>query len=507
MNKSLLALIVGVLFCQCAWSQFNDDRLTVGLWQMNESSYYETATRSWVADIDTLNPGRDNDIALGDTVNTPSSYPTFSVDGESLVFSGGQCAFTYVLGNYGNYDSLKIELWFFRLGNMVTGEDETLLSVGDLPDYSGQPWEMRLRRSSGNRVYFYVHTDQGVYQVQQLYTAGVWNHVVVQIDPYNGQITLDITPDGESTLSAVTAYEGALIQESGRVYMGCRSPGVNSFNGNIAELKMSVLPAVTDGARTVALWHMDYADLFEDSQYWIEDDDTNFPERNNDLALPADPNFLPTMGADGSGQDSVGEALIFDGNDYAYAQDAWEGYDSVNIDFWFYHAGDIASDQTLVTAGNANWPFELRLRRSSGNRLYFYVTDSSGGVHQLNPVISVGVWNHVEASVDSESGLMSMTITPKGGSPATVTKESVGALLDVSGDIWISCTRSPGARPFLGRIDQVEISILGDLCGLWGYSIADLNQDCIVDAGDLKEFASYWLDCSMPEDPACGFVY
>ena len=43
-------------------------------------------------------------------------------------------------------------------------------------------------------------------------------------------------------------------------------------------------------------------------------------------------------------------------------------------------------------------------------------------------------------------------------------------------------------------IDDVKISILGDTCGLWGYSVADLNKDCVVDTADLAIFATYWLE-------------
>ncbi len=513
MKKLLLALI---LICTClgsiAKSQVSDDRLTVGLWRMNASDFYTTATRSWMDDSDELNPGRENNMPYGNPVNDPNSYPVLSEAGggydgigEAMVYNGGQSSWAF--NSYGNFDSIRIELWFFRAGNMITGSDETLISVGELPDYAGRPWELRLRGSSGNRVYFYVHTSNGVVQAQQLYEAGVWNKVVAIIDPYNGAVSIEITPDGFAAVSASTAFTGQLLQNGGRVYMGCRTPGVNAFNGKLDEVKLSILPPVTDDGKTVSLWHLDYADQFTaGSQIWLADDDAFREGRDNDLALPADANFAPTFTTGTQSYNTVGQALNFTSGDYAYSPNAWKGYSSVEIDMWFYRVGDLVGDQTLVTAGSATWPFELRLRRSSGNRLYFYAVNNLGQVKQLQFVIPVNVWNHVVASVDAE-GIMSLTVTPKGGAPVVATPINIeGTLLPVTGDIWLGCTRVPGTRPFVGLMDEIKISILGDMCGIWGYSVADFNKDCVVDDQDLAEFALYWLNCSLPNNPDCGIV-
>jgi hypothetical protein len=53
------------------------------------------------------------------------------------------------------------------------------------------------------------------------------------------------------------------------------------------------------------------------------------------------------------------------------------------------------------------------------------------------------------------------------------------------------------AELFKGAIELV--------CGDWGYKRADLNQDCTVDFRDFAIFAEDWLQCTMPDDPQCGF--
>ena len=35
------------------------------------------------------------------------------------------------------------------------------------------------------------------------------------------------------------------------------------------------------------------------------------------------------------------------------------------------------------------------------------------------------------------------------------------------------------------------------------YNVADINEDCYVDLGDLSEIARNWLDCT-DEETACG---
>jgi hypothetical protein len=35
----------------------------------------------------------------------------------------------------------------------------------------------------------------------------------------------------------------------------------------------------------------------------------------------------------------------------------------------------------------------------------------------------------------------------------------------------------------------------------------DMNHDCQINLADFAELAKLWLDCSLPNDPACGLNY
>jgi hypothetical protein len=49
----------------------------------------------------------------------------------------------------------------------------------------------------------------------------------------------------------------------------------------------------------------------------------------------------------------------------------------------------------------------------------------------------------------------------------------------------------------------VDVNILENECGAWGYVWGDFNTDCTVDLTDLLAFAGEWLTCSNPYDPGC----
>lgn len=50
---------------------------------------------------------------------------------------------------------------------------------------------------------------------------------------------------------------------------------------------------------------------------------------------------------------------------------------------------------------------------------------------------------------------------------------------------------------------SVNVTILENDCGAWGYLWADFDQDCDVDITDLSQMAADWLDCTRPYSPGC----
>ena len=52
-------------------------------------------------------------------------------------------------------------------------------------------------------------------------------------------------------------------------------------------------------------------------------------------------------------------------------------------------------------------------------------------------------------------------------------------------------------------VEAIDIVILDNECGAWGYSPADLNRDCRIDLGDVAVFAQGWMECSLPRESDC----
>lgn len=58
------------------------------------------------------------------------------------------------------------------------------------------------------------------------------------------------------------------------------------------------------------------------------------------------------------------------------------------------------------------------------------------------------------------------------------------------------------ASAFQGRVDDLKISIPPSQCGDWGYSRADINEDCQTDLVDFWHLAMDWSACTDPNNPA-----
>ena len=53
--------------------------------------------------------------------------------------------------------------------------------------------------------------------------------------------------------------------------------------------------------------------------------------------------------------------------------------------------------------------------------------------------------------------------------------------------------------------DETELDFVEtDGCGIYGFLVSDLNQDCKIDISDFSILAGQWLDCTMFPLPECG---
>ena len=51
--------------------------------------------------------------------------------------------------------------------------------------------------------------------------------------------------------------------------------------------------------------------------------------------------------------------------------------------------------------------------------------------------------------------------------------------------------------------DPMNVTILDNECGVWGYYPEDINKDCQVGLADLAEMAAVWLGCTDPKIAGC----
>lgn len=52
-------------------------------------------------------------------------------------------------------------------------------------------------------------------------------------------------------------------------------------------------------------------------------------------------------------------------------------------------------------------------------------------------------------------------------------------------------------------VSNVQVTVLDNECGAWGYLPLDFNTDCVVNLADLMTFAEMWLECTQPYGDLC----
>ena len=196
--------------------------------------------------------------------------------------------------------------------------------------------------------------------------------------------------------------------------------------------------------------------LTEDTLLANREDDSGWIFTKTDVIntlLPGDINTpitaatIPTYIRDGY----VNQALEFDGtDDIAYAETAWESYDSVAVEFSFKTETTTTANQVLVNA-ISTWQVSL-----SYDDLKFVIwTDNEPRTLTLDNAVTAGTWYTVSANVDA---LGNMNVTLSDG-VSEVTNSSLGDVLKQQNKP-ITLGEKPGTNRFFnGALDSVVISV------------------------------------------------
>ncbi len=83
---------------------------------------------------------------------------------------------------------------------------------------------------------------------------------------------------------------------------------------------------------------------------------------------------------------------------------------------------------------------------------------------------------------------------------------AAGSIVDALGNYGMLAENTNGGKYFnASAITQYQLvnNTPAQVCGDWGYSEADINQDCKVDLVDYSKLAEMWLDCNDPADVNC----
>ena len=223
MKMKMMMLVLGVIVIGGVTglteaALLSDDAQTIALWHMDPG--YESG--AWMLDDDSSNPGRDNDLAYG------NSAPVLTTggggfDGEAMVFSGTAGTAPYAPDGWTGHDSVQIEMWF-KQGD-ATGA-QTLISLGKE--------SIELRLEDGDLDFYPWFTDGSHPKLVRSYDPSGWNHVIATV--YNGEMSLDVNGDSTSIACAP-----ALDPTAWDINLGFNSAGTRHYDGLIDEVKVSTV--------------------------------------------------------------------------------------------------------------------------------------------------------------------------------------------------------------------------------------------------------------------------
>lgn len=460
--------------------QGQTDTNVVGLWHLEETgtavgtSFYDSS-------------GSNN---LGYTTNVPAVTNGFI--GKARSFNGSS---NFITINDSNPLDLTtagtVELWFKR---NATQNYQMLLTKGDGANPLG--YQM-MDKSTTNQIVFRWAQDSDTITSNAAVPNGVWTYVA---GVYNGN-TLAIYING--VLDKSIGYTGTAVANSLPLRIGSRSDGYY-YNGAIDEVRISSIArsaeeiaeayragrdhylnktiSSTDlsgktslpfyvasdrqgtflnltvgesgyanyqpDANTVALWHLDEADVGTSSAptAFIKDS-----SGNGNHATPGTGTSSPTFT-----QGKIGKARSFNGtSDYITAADSNSldtSGNAITIDAWVYPRNDCTGTgdgiQNIVSKTLAYY-FNLTACKPE----FYWYNLSTPGYHTANNSIPLSTWSHIAAIYDGSAVKIYINgIEDKSVSGITGTGAGNTNAVFIGAD-------SPGnSRNFDGLIDEVRIS-------------------------------------------------
>ena len=513
-----------------------DDYQAIGLWHMDSivSTGGQYDNGPIVEDDTSVSSRAGNVLTLGlrSAGGSAAEYlPTLVTGqyGNALSFDGGDMAYNY--SGWANYDSVKVEV-DFKPGTPVANGVEYVCDVTN-------SWILQLAwNSSGGygKMIFTVYDADGTYfsansnWVPASTLQNQWNHAVALCDA-EGNVSVSIEGAPASPGGAVSGAINTVIKDCHHptIYVGGRYSNNTSFTGIIDELKISIptmevpeftLPYVDD-YNTFLLLHCD--EVLEQSPRRTPDDDSFNPGRGLDPERNLDGILQPDSVA---GDDYTGPALVdsfgpdpnegfakcFEFNGYKSIKvqgiDANDEFgipnDNFRVELWAVHDAEKLNDgyEYYFFHQPSRLRFSLRDLNGSWGIRFVTWTASTGAATVLDvSVADATVWHHY--AFEFYQGVMSTYIDGVLAGQVTAVDTSVASAIRA---LYIGSDSSL-AHKIIGRVDEFKISRAvpeDPECGAWGYSPADINQDCYVDDLDIAEMAQQWLiDCSEPGVIGC----
>jgi len=536
MCKKLVLTCISILLVASVVSKAAapvDDWQTIGLWHMDSiiatGGQYDNGPI--VADDISVCSVPNNKLTLGlraaggsAAANLPTLVP--GLYGNALSFDGGDMAYSYTA--WGNDDSVKVE-FDFKPGTPVGNRVESLCNVTN-------SWSIALSWNSSasyGKAVFTVYHPAGTLVVNSDYMPAAtlqsqWNHVVALVDA-NGNVSVSIAGTPASPGGAVTGVVTGINDcHHSTIYIGGKYSNTPSFTGKIDEVKISIptkaIPAFAspyqDDYNTFLLYHCN--EILDQSPSRTPDDDSYNPGRSLNPSRNLDGILQPT------GEPYSGPALVTsfggDPNEGFGRCLQFNGFQSIKVQ------GTDEFDTFGVPSGNFRielWAVHDAAKLNDGYEYYFFhqpdrfrfsLRDLAGGVWGIrfvtwgtvDPFIKVldvtvadaSQWHHY--AFEYYQGTMKTYIDGVLAGTATTAYTVVS---DPSLRQLYIGSDSSLAHKVIGRIDEFKISRAVPaipVCGAWGYSPADINQDCYVNDLDIIEMAKQWLtDCTEPGNELC----
>lgn len=522
-SVSIFIAIMTVLSAVFTAAAEVDDYQTIALWHM-ESAVSGTDrcgnARSVIADDNSItNQGRAaRPLILGQRVascpgtinaNTLPSI-TAGLFGNCLDFDKSKVQYSFTNGGWGNQDNVLVDMYFYPT---TFATNQALVGVTN-------SFQLRL---TGGIVKLYVWDGAATPSVDSpAVTLNQWNHIVASV--VNGQmkIALDGVDGTTGTCSGMNDCHHP------NFYVGGAYNGGLPFDGLIDEVKISdptaQIPAFAapyqDDYNTFILYHCD--EILELSPRRTPDDDSFNPGRSLEPARNLDGVLMPEsiIGADYTGpvlapsfgadpNEGFKKCFQFDGFRAIKVQgtDQYDGFgipqDNFRIELWAKHDAAKKNDGYEYYFFHQPDKFRFSIRDLAGGvwDARFATWGASGATTLDVPVADPTKWHHY--AFEFYQGTMKTYIDGALGGTKTTAYTTTNAPVR---QLYIGSDNNNGHR-IIGRVDEFKISravAATPECGFWGYSPADINQDCYVNDLDIIEMASQWLvDCTQDGSELC----